>query len=324
MQNANANANANNGGGGSGDVEVAPQAECILLEKHVEVEEGQPPVPPSWDCELTSPADVAAAGNRRFIQIDGLPEEVQSKAQSGRTTLLLPGSGAKINGNAGRLTIPPGLEIATGYQEQRGQRPITPGGPEDTGRPDGVGGGGGRRLAALGNKETVVVYVNNNSASGAQTTSLSKATLSNRVFGTTGDSVNLRSQYFACSAEAIDFEPSTRAGVGADAEAGIVTVNTAVTLTADNNSNDMANAVTDQLEAMYGGSVPFDHVLICAPPGTFDAVAWAYLNNWLSIYNDNWCQEVSAQMHEVGHNLGLGHANEGDAEYNDQSGMVSP
>ena len=90
MQNANANANANNGGGGSGDVEVAPQAECILLEKHVEVEEGQPPVPPSWDCELTSPADVAAAGNRRFIQIDGLPEEVQSKAQSGRTTLLLP------------------------------------------------------------------------------------------------------------------------------------------------------------------------------------------------------------------------------------------
>ena len=296
MQSTNANAREKNN-----SVEIAPQADCILLEKYVEVAEGQPPAPNSWDCELTSDADVAAAGNRRFIQIDGLPEEVKSKARSGQTTLLLPSSGAKINGSTGRLTIPTGADITTGYQEQRGQRPITPGGPEDTGKPEGVGQGQGqgRRLAATGSKETIVVYVNNNG--GAQITTLSKSTLSDRVFGTGGDPVNLRSQYSECSDSAIDFYPSTRSGVGTNTEAGVITVNTAVTLTSGDKSGAMANAVTTQLEAMYGSPLPFDHVLICAPPGTANFLAWAYLNNWLSIYNDSWCQEVSAQMHEVGH-----------------------
>merc|ERR1712232_1129391 len=35
-----------------------------------------------------------------------------------------------------------------------------------------------------------------------------------------------------------------------------------------------------------------------------------------------WCQSVSAQMHEVGHNLGLGHSNQGTTAYGDQSSMM--
>ena len=42
------------------------------------------------------------------------------------------------------------------------------------------------------------------------------------------------------------------------------------------------------------------------------------MNSWMSVYKDSWCNYVSAQLHEVGHNLNLGHASEGSAEYGDQ------
>lgn len=48
----------------------------------------------------------------------------------------------------------------------------------------------------------------------------------------------------------------------------------------------------------------------------------AYVNHWLSVYNDNWCRYPSAQFHEVGHNLGLSHAGEGILKYADQTGFM--
>lgn len=48
----------------------------------------------------------------------------------------------------------------------------------------------------------------------------------------------------------------------------------------------------------------------------------AYLNSWLSVYNDEWCRYPSAQVHEVGHNLGLNHAGETTDTYGDQTGMM--
>ena len=46
------------------------------------------------------------------------------------------------------------------------------------------------------------------------------------------------------------------------------------------------------------------------------------MNSWMSVYKDSWCNYVSAQLHEVGHNLNFGHAGEGSEEYGDQSGMM--
>jgi hypothetical protein len=51
-------------------------------------------------------------------------------------------------------------------------------------------------------------------------------------------------------------------------------------------------------------------------------VAYAWMNDWRSVYNDDVCSTVSAQMHEVGHNLNLGHSKHEGDEYGDQSGMV--
>jgi hypothetical protein len=45
-----------------------------------------------------------------------------------------------------------------------------------------------------------------------------------------------------------------------------------------------------------------DYVMVCLPPGTSGGgwLAYAYLNYWLSVYNDYWCKSPSVQMHEMG------------------------
>ena len=88
----------------------------------------------------------------------------------------------------------------------------------------------------------------------------------------------------------------------------------------------MRNAITLKLNEEFGVSRPdqlADHIMYCLPPNTMRSVAYAYINSWNSVFNDEWCLKLSAQMHEIGHNLNLGHSNEIDS-YVDQSGMVSP
>jgi len=65
----------------------------------------------------------------------------------------------------------------------------------------------------------------------------------------------------------------------------------------------------------------WDLVMFCQPPNG-DWLAYAYINSWASFYNGLWCNRVSAQMHEIGHNLGLGHSNERRQSYGDQSSMM--
>lgn len=71
-------------------------------------------------------------------------------------------------------------------------------------------------------------------------------------------------------------------------------------------------------------SLSLSHLLLldCLPNNTFGGIAYAFMNSWMSVYKDSWCNYVSAQLHEVGHNLNFGHAGEGSQEYGDQSGMM--
>jgi hypothetical protein len=48
-----------------------------------------------------------------------------------------------------------------------------------------------------------------------------------------------------------------------------------------------------------------NHVILCMPRGTIHGtstnwIGYAYVNHWLSVFNDNWCQSPSALMHEIG------------------------
>ena len=64
-----------------------------------------------------------------------------------------------------------------------------------------------------------------------------------------------------------------------------------------------------------------DHVMYCLPPETMSGIAYAYKNSWNSVYSNEWCNYVSGQMHEIGHNLNFGHSSE-DGTYKDRSGMM--
>jgi hypothetical protein len=44
------------------------------------------------------------------------------------------------------------------------------------------------------------------------------------------------------------------------------------------------------------------------PSWDLSHLAYAYKNHWLSIYNSQWCDKPSVQLHEIAHNIGLSHA----------------
>lgn len=145
-----------------------------------------------------------------------------------------------------------------------------------------------------------------------------EAVLSDEVFGTSGDPVNLVSQYKACSFDQLNFAPAQRPGI----TDGVVTI-TVSTSTTEGDAV-MRNAITDEINRVFGVSSPrniADHVMYCLPSGTMEGIAYAYINSWNSVYSNEWCNYVSGQMHEIGHNLNFAHSNEAGS-YKDQSGMM--
>lgn len=90
----------------------------------------------------------------------------------------------------------------------------------------------------------------------------------------------------------------------------------------ENDANEAAAYVLGNL------NIQFDLVMFSIPPGTSPPfAAYAYIGTPFSYYSNNSIKDLMVQMHEVGHNLGLQHAGEGedgsiDAEYGDKSGYM--
>lgn len=156
-----------------------------------------------------------------------------------------------------------------------------------------------RRLAALGIKSVLAIRVTDGSD---VTTGSSLSEISNFIFGTSGDTVNLKSQYDACSQGKLLFEPFN----------GLTTTNVpisdgVVNVTIPESVNGVSRYTAEDYvmdaAGVLLGNLPnqFDHVMLCIPPGTSgNWIAYAYINSWLSVYNDDWCNYVSGQMHEIG------------------------
>jgi hypothetical protein len=127
------------------------------------------------------------------------------------------------------------------------------------------------------------------------TTSSSQAQISDAWFGTNGDPVNFKSQYGACSYGKLQVNA---------ANTGTVT-NGVFEVTIPNNVQGVSNSVirnsvSTALSNSLGTlpSAQYNYVMQCLPPGTSGGwIAYAYVNWYLSVYNDGWCNSVSAQMH---------------------------
>jgi hypothetical protein len=145
-----------------------------------------------------------------------------------------------------------------------------------------------RKLAVTtGTKEMLAVRV---IASDASTTS-SESEISDAWFGTSGDAVNFKSQYEACSYNKLQINPANTN----DISNGVTTA-TISNIVSGTDNGVIRNAVTAALGSSFTSQ--FDHVMLCLPPGTSGSwIAYAYVNHWLSVYNNQWCDYISGQMH---------------------------
>jgi hypothetical protein len=152
--------------------------------------------------------------------------------------------------------------------------------------------------------ETKTVLVIRATASDRSTTA-SESVLSDDIFGTSGDVFNLKSQYAQCSDGKLQFQPlTTNPLVGVD---GVYTINLPTTVITNNSTKTIENVMTAKAVSDLGAPLTSiaNHVILCMPRGTIRGMsanwlAYAYVNHWLSVYNDEWCQSPSVQLHEIG------------------------
>ena len=148
-----------------------------------------------------------------------------------------------------------------------------------------------RRLSAVGTKRVIAVRV-----FGGTDYPNSADYLSNKVFGTSGDSVNLKSQYASCSYNQLVFEPGVFPNDDDRAEAvGVVNITLSGTGT-------LRTRLTQAINTKFGVGSPTavaDHFMFCLPSEEISGIAYAYINSWDSYYSRTWCDYPSAQMHEV-------------------------
>lgn len=292
--------------------------ECIPLLRLTEHEPGtfHPGPDSQWDCQLLPWTPAAMGKSGKIVKLDdiyNLPEDTIQQFKSGGSVLTIPGATVESAG----------IKFPLGAQAKVVELNVTDG---DT----LLSPGGGTFHPAAGNKKVLAIRVKTRSAS----TTASAAQLSDSVFGTSGDPMNLVSQYDACSYGKLTFSPLTSLNSG-DPSLDAPGVYEVELDTSSMDHEYLREAITDKLNADWPGtplpsvswgeldeSVPFDYVMYCLPPGTNMGIAYAFANSWLSVYSDEWCTYLSTQMHEVGHNLDLDHSGEDTNSYGDQSGMM--
>jgi hypothetical protein len=221
---------------------------CLLIARHVQIvdsdEDGKEKRSrrAHWDCHLHG-EDIKASG-REIVEIIGLAPNFRAK--SGQTTLFA--DGAEFVDGTLRVG---GLKVTTQS--------------EDSDR---------RRLTrSLGAKKVLVVRVGHNAAKGGAVTSASADVLLDKIFGTSGDALNLRTGYAACSHGELIFDPYVGTINKVAIPNGVLEV--AISVPPGKDEGDSTQAMIDAVEKMLGlknlyrSSLPgVDHVMLIVPPHT--------------------------------------------------------
>jgi hypothetical protein len=122
--------------------------------------------------------------------------------------------------------------------------------------------------------------------------------ISDDIFGTYGDQVNLKSQMNACSFGKLNIA----AGIGNEHEAspGVIEITIDKSLVG-NSSWAIKQAVTQEAQLLLGHSLPgpYAHVMYLLE-GCYSDCGWAayaHVNSWLSVYQGHFYKMVGVQMH---------------------------
>jgi hypothetical protein len=244
---------------------------------------------PKWRCELQGRD--AAASLSAFVTFDGLEEsKLDSEAIiSGVTTLLVDGAEvangilefpekAKKEYSKKEKPAPrkkPKKKDAT-EEDSQTKAPRKPEKNDDTkGGKDKKGG----RVLVSETRQVLAVRVIANDRS--TTSSLSE--MSDKIFGTNADTINLVERYDSCSYGQLVMEPyrgTTEKGFNVEDGVVEVVIDMNVNGVNDGGVRDAARAAaTDILGDL---SSQFDHVMFCLPPGT--------AGNWIA-YGKLFCRK---------------------------------
>lgn len=131
--------------------------------------------------------------------------------------------------------------------------------------------------------------------------------ISDNVFGTSGDPVNLKSQLYNCSWGQLNIIPGPIDAEHEEAP-GVIEVTIPITLEGNGRAT-IRNAVTTAVQSKLGFSLPgpYQQVLYVLEKCYVDCgwAAYAYINSWNSVYQGGYYKQVGVQVHEIGHNLNL-------------------
>jgi hypothetical protein len=145
----------------------------------------------------------------------------------------------------------------------------------------------------------------------------SAAQISDDIFGTDGDPVNLKSQLEDCSMGKLTLVPgdnnSGQVNQSLYAAPGVIEVTIPIDLKTVSSMDEPENAVTAELQAKLGFNLPgpYESVLYVLEGCYGNDCGWAayaYIGGWLQVYQDSYYKMTGVLVHEVGHNLGLAHS----------------
>jgi len=169
---------------------------------------------------------------------------------------------------------------------------------------------GGRQLQQLTTKGKMTVLVVRVTTSDGVGPDYSLDEMRSRIFGS---GIGMRSQFAACSFGQLMMEDTGGMDV-------VVPHNMSHYSSGAMLVNDAEQVILDTVgRASYEIA---DKVMFCQPPGTGNWIASAGVNYYRSNYNNEWCLSLSADMHEMGHCLGMLHSGEGNDPYEDQTGYM--
>ena len=173
---------------------------------------------------------------------------------------------------------------------------------------------GRRHLRYSGTKPLLVVRVID--STGATPPGGDAAYVSNKFFGTYGDTETIVSQFASCSYNKFNIVYDTSYGPyeahikNQLSAPGVLEVQLPISMY--NSKNDIRRETQLAVESKLGIKLPgpFSHVLFVLPQCVVDCgfAAYAYVGSYLSVYQGVYYQYPAVAMHEIGHNLNFGHS----------------